>query len=352
MRITWRRIALAALAAAATSGLAVVGVKADPASVAPYAAPQTQVRLPDGRLYNLVCLGEGDPVAVLDVGLRDWSLAWRALQPDLAKITRTCIPDRAGYGFSDEGPLPRDSKAETEDLESALQAVGLRPPYVLVGHSLGGLNARLFAYRNPDKVAGLLLIDPSVSFREFGTSRDYAAKMDLAFYEACAARARAGKLVPGEVRPGDPGPCLSSPDPAWTSEQAARINQVRSKASIFNTTLAEFRSAYDVDVAEVEAARRPLGDVPLVVLTEDRGHFRDLKPWFGDDVDAVYTRWVAGHDDEAHDSTRGRNKIVEGAGHDIEVDRPEAVIAAFKDVVEAVRRAGPTAGVPRKPPGG
>ena len=335
-----RQLGLAALAWAGAWGVAVAGGGEAPSTIAPYAAPQTQVRLPDGRVYNLVCMGAGGPVAVLDVGLRDWSLAWRALQPELAKITRICIPDRAGYGFSDPGPLPRNSVAETQDLENALKAAGLRPPYVLVGHSLGGLNARLFAYRNPEKVAGLLLIDPSVSFKEFGTPSEYARKMGLAFYEYCAARARAGKLAPGEVRPGDPGPCVSSPDPLWTSDAAARITQVRSKASIFETTLAEFKSAYDVDVDEVTAARRKLGDIPLVILTQDRAHFRVLKSWFDGDVDQAYARWVAGHEDEARDSKRGENRIVDGAGHDIEADRPDVVISAFREVVEAARQSG------------
>jgi pimeloyl-ACP methyl ester carboxylesterase len=236
--------------------------------------------------------------------------------------------------------LPRDSVAETQDLENALKAAGIRPPYVLIGHSLGGLNTRLFAYRNPEKVAGLLLVDPSVDFHEFGSPSDYARKMDLAFYEDCLAQARAGTLAAGQVRPGDLGPCVSAPNPRWPSDAAARITEVRSKPWIFETTLAEFKSAYDVDVEEVAAARRKLGDAPLIILTQDRAHFRMLKPWFADDVDAVYARWVAGHDDEAHDSTRGEDRVVDGAGHDIEEDRPEAVISALREFVDAARKTG------------
>jgi len=100
---------------------------------------------------------------------------------------------------------------------------------------------------------------------------------------------------------------------------------------------ATFKSAYDVDVDEVAAARRSLGGVPLIILTQDRAHFRMLKPWLADDVDAVYARWVAGHDDEARDSTRGEDRVVDGAGHDIEEDRPDVVISAFREVVEAAR---------------
>ncbi len=340
MGVVRRWLGLTALAWASASGAAVAGDNDAPALVAPYIAPQTQARLPDGRLYNLVCMGEGSPVAVLDVGLGDWSLSWAHIQPELAKITRVCIPDRAGYGFSPPGPMPRDSDAETRDLEDALRAARIRPPYVVMGHSLGGLSARLFAYRNPEKVAGLLLIDPSVSFKPFGTPSEYAAKMDLPFYEFCAGKARAGTLIAGEIRKGDPGPCVPSTDRRLTPEDAAGVTKVRAKASIFETTVAEFRSAYDLDVDEVAAARRKLGNVPLIILTEDAEHFRRLQPWFASDVDAVYAGWVAVHQDEARDSTRGEDRIVNGAGHDIEADRPDAVVSAFREIVEGARRSG------------
>lgn len=334
-----RRAAWAVVAASAFfGGTAFCGPLAATATTAPYAAPQTLARLPDGRSYNFVCMGAGAPTAVLDVGLGDWSVDWAALQPELARITRVCVADRAGYGFSSPGPFPRDSLSETRDLEDALRGAGLRPPYVVMGHSLGGLNARLFSYRNPEKVAGLLLIDPSVDFKEFGTRAEFAAKMGLSFYRYCLAQARAGKLVAGEIRKGDPRPCLAAPERRWRPKEADLISEARSAPSVFETTLAEFESAYDMDVGEVSAARRPLGDIPLIILTQDAAHFGALKPWFADNVDAVYSRWVAGHDDEARDSSRGENRIVSGAGHDIEIDRPDAVVSALREIVDDVRR--------------
>jgi len=125
--------------------------------------------------------------------------------------------------------------------------------------------------------------------------------------------------------------------PAWSPEVAARVTAVRAQASVFETKLAEFESANDADLAEVIAARRPLGHVPLMILTQDRAHFRMLKPWFAGDVDAAYAQWLSGHDDEARDSTRGENRVVDGAGHDIEDDRPDAVLAAFRAIVDAAR---------------
>lgn len=329
-----------ALAMIGIAGAAEAGSAETRRSLTPYIAPQTQVRLPDGRLFNFVCMGDGAPLAVLDTGLGDWSLDWARLQPDLAGITRICIADRAGYGFSSPGPLPRDSTSETKDLEDALRAAGLRPPFLVMGHSLGGLNARLFAYRNPGQVAGLLLIDPSVSIREFGTPDEFAAKMNLPFYAHCAAEARAGRVIPGRALTGDTAPCVSSPDPQWPPATAAGVERLRTQPSVFETALAEFTSAYSVDVDQVAAARRKLGDVPMIILTEDAAHFRMLQPWFADKVDAVYARWLAGHQDEARDSTQGVDRVVAGAGHDIETDRPEAVVSAFRELVEAARHSG------------
>jgi pimeloyl-ACP methyl ester carboxylesterase len=213
------------------SSVAVAGGGEAPASIALYAAPQTQARLPDGRRYNLVCMGEGSPVAALDVGLGDWSLAWRALQPELAKVTRTCIADRAGYGFSDPGPLPRDSVSETQDLENALKAAGIKPPYVLIGHSLGGLNTRLFAYRNPEKVAGLLLIDPSTDFHEFGSPAEYAQKMGLAFYDTVSRRRELESLSPARLAPATPAPACRPPTPdgrpTWRRASHRSVRKLR-----------------------------------------------------------------------------------------------------------------------------
>ncbi len=129
-----------ALIAAAVTGLAAAAPAPAP-ETAPdpaldvYLKPQTLAVLPDGRHYNLFCLGHNGPTVLLDAGASSWSTSWRKLQPDMARTTRVCAIDRPGFNFSDPGPLPRDVAAEAADLHAALQAAGLRPPYILVGHS-------------------------------------------------------------------------------------------------------------------------------------------------------------------------------------------------------------------------
>lgn len=115
-----------------------------------------------GRSLHLVCAGPTDagPVVVLEAGAFGLSADWGAVQAKLAaRGVRSCAYDRAGLGQSDAGPRPRDGLAVAADFEKMLAASGERGPYIYVGHSMAGLYARLFAGRNPDRVAGLVLVD-------------------------------------------------------------------------------------------------------------------------------------------------------------------------------------------------
>src|SRR5205085_1933646 len=112
-----------------------------------------------GRKMHLICMGQGQPAVVLDSGLSGSALDWSRVQPVVASFTQVCAYDRAGCGWSDPGPRPRTSQQIVDDLHALLQAAGIEPPYVLVGHSCGGLNVRVYAHRYPDEVAGLVLVD-------------------------------------------------------------------------------------------------------------------------------------------------------------------------------------------------
>lgn len=115
-----------------------------------------------GRSLHLVCAGPQDsrPVVVFEAGAFGLSADWGAVQKTLAgQGVRSCAYDRAGLGRSDPGPAPRDGVAVASDFEKLMAASGEPGPYIYVGHSMAGLYARLFAGRNPDKVAGLVLVD-------------------------------------------------------------------------------------------------------------------------------------------------------------------------------------------------
>ena len=112
-----------------------------------------------GRKMHLICMGQGQPAVVLDSGLSGSALDWSRVQPVVASFTQVCAYDRAGCGWSDPGPRPRASQQIADDLHALLQAAVIEPPYVLVGHSSGGFNVRVYAHRYPDEVAGLVLVD-------------------------------------------------------------------------------------------------------------------------------------------------------------------------------------------------
>src|SRR5882672_10428638 len=96
-----------------------------------------------GHRLHLVCQGKGSPIVIMDAGLGDSWLTWSKTQPEIATRTQVCSYDRAGFGYSEPGPWPRDSKQIVAELHALLKAADLAPPYVLVGHSFGGYNTRL-----------------------------------------------------------------------------------------------------------------------------------------------------------------------------------------------------------------
>src|SRR5688572_19027988 len=118
-------------------------------------------QLVDGGGYRLHinCTGSGSPTVVIDAGQGDWSTSWGSVQEEVAKTTRICTYDRAGLGWSEAGPLPRDAAQFTKELHTLLQNANVPGPYVMVGHSLGGTSVRVFVSEHASEVAGVVLID-------------------------------------------------------------------------------------------------------------------------------------------------------------------------------------------------
>jgi pimeloyl-ACP methyl ester carboxylesterase len=116
-----------------------------------------------GRRLHLVVAGEdlGGPTVILDAGMISFSSNWAWIQPEVAKVTKVVSYDRAGLGWSDPGPRPRDAGQSARELRAALQNLGIAGPFVLAGHSYGGLAIRAFAAVYPDDVAGMVLVDGS-----------------------------------------------------------------------------------------------------------------------------------------------------------------------------------------------
>lgn len=114
-----------------------------------------------GYRLHLNCTGNGDPAVVLIAGGGDFSFDWGLVQPDISRFARVCSYDRAGLAWSDPGPTPRTMRQEAFELHTLLRTAQVQAPYILVGHSVGGLIARVYAQQYPREVAGMVLIDPT-----------------------------------------------------------------------------------------------------------------------------------------------------------------------------------------------
>lgn len=112
-----------------------------------------------GYTLYVNCIGAGSPTIIMDAGLTDTSATWDAVVADVGQLSRTCVYDRAGLGQSEKGPKPRTSRQIVTELHALLQNGGIPGPYILVGHSFGGLNVRLYADQYAADIAGMVLID-------------------------------------------------------------------------------------------------------------------------------------------------------------------------------------------------
>ena len=124
-----------------------------------FPAPGERVDVGGHRIHIQV-QGEGTCTVILESGVAAASPSWRLVQPEIAKFARVITYDRAGLGWSETGPLPRTPERILQDLCAALEGVGVKPPYIFVGHSFGGLVAQLYAARHREELAGMVLLDP------------------------------------------------------------------------------------------------------------------------------------------------------------------------------------------------
>jgi len=322
---------VAKVAVATLLALAATSSSLTPQAIAgfsnPYAQPGRLVRLPDGRAINLVCVGRGSPTVVFESGFGAGASAWGQVQPLVAGETRACSYDRAGYGFSTAGPMPRTGEAIARDLDMALRRADERGPFVLVGHSAGGLYARLFAARRPADIAGLVLVDTSVPFQDRRLAQIFgpgSGSLDGVRQRpaACAKAAQTGSKAELEAFS-----CLSGiadTDGARAGMLASWKTQVSELDTLFTTTSAQVNRTGDL-----------LKSVPTIVLTASPTGLAAGRE------DPAAMVWQAFHREIAAKFFRGEQRIVKSS-HLMMTEQPEAVAKAVLDLVHKGRRANPS----------
>lgn len=276
-----------------------------------------------GYRLKLNCTGAGSPVVVLESGLGDVSIEWQAVQSEIAKFTRACSYDRAGYGGSDPGPMPRTSEQIAGELHTLLKNAGEKPPFLLVGHSFGGYNVRVFNGRFPCEVSGLILVD-SVQEDQY--------KLLPPVWNQVGAELRAhfhnqARWAPVFIDLGVARLMLRSRGQDDNSYLILQTKYLRARSSELDHIQVS---------AEQARAAGSLGDKPLIVLTAGRkppptallseADLNDYQRVWAGDLQLRLARL----------SSRGKREIVDDSGHDIPAERPDAIVSAVREIQAAI----------------
>jgi pimeloyl-ACP methyl ester carboxylesterase len=238
---------------------------------------------------HIHCMGEGTPIVVFDAGLGNAGMIWRRVQSEVGGFSRACTYDRAGLGYSD-GPttLHHGNRQMARELYTLLKNAGQLAPYVLVGHSMGGMNIRLFADEHSDEVAGMVLVD---AVGEDQPNRFWAL---LPAEHMAAFRTGVGKVEQGLD---------------------------------YDTFMAGF--------ADLRATSRSFGDKPLVVLTRGK---EAPEPGISPELAAQLVQvWRQMQVELSELSSNSLHLVARNSSHFIQVDEPKLVSAAVRAVVHAVR---------------
>ena len=297
---------------------------------------------PQGELYDvgeyrlhIHCTGEGSPPVILEAGAASPGLIWTYVQEEIAGSTRICSYDRAGFGWSDSAPGPLSPQQIASDLHALLQAAGIPGPYILVGHSAGGVYVRTYASQYPSEVVGMVLVDSSHEGQNVRFPPEYREldQVQNTMLDFCRFVSPFGGIR--VTRFFDMATTGYNMDPEIG--QAFLSTMYRTK---FCQATAEEIEALSTALSQPDTPGS-LGDLPLIVLTADTSEAEMLaqipaylKSAVGPEVIAkVFETSREMQRELVNLSSRGRQIMVKNSGHMIQLDQPEVVIDAIREVM-------------------
>lgn len=294
-----------------------------------------------GYRLHIDCAGKGNPTVVLSAGGGAFSTDWALVQLKVAAYTRVCSYDRSGAAWSDLGPKPRTMDQEVFDLHRLLAAAGEHGPYVVVGQSLGGMIARIFAERYPREVVGVVLVDAYSEDAQLSVNGEMKRMRLLSKNRPIPAPrntvSSADELSPGELAKIKdflkqvPTPKIEAPyDKLPEFAQRVRLWAVQQPKYYAQDDdyMAEISARM---YAESQSRKNPLGSVPLIVLTRDKYDYP------GPDAAMLVQEHKAQQARMAGLSSRGKQVTVPNSVHEIQLSTPEAVVSAIREVVTTDR---------------
>lgn len=285
-----------------------------------------------GRALHLYCAGDGPATVILENGLGGNYAAWRLAQPSIAKFARVCSYDRAGLGWSDPPARPTQAEFVTDDLHKLVNAAGLKPPYVLVGWSAGGVFARRYFHDYPDGVIGMVFVDSSHEqqrrrLNDPGNTPQQQRAADNQLM-LCRALAWTGAVRASGVMKEMAAPLHMPAD--LEAEMIAMENRTNYCAGI-----AHEAHGFESDVSQADPPAS-LGDLPLVVLTRGRASSaKDFPtPLSQAALEELDRTWLTLQNELAALSTHSSHRIVKDSGHMIPIQAPDAVVDAVRDIID------------------
>ncbi|MFY9571188.1 MAG: alpha/beta hydrolase [Blastocatellia bacterium] len=313
----------------------------------PYPPPGKLVDMGGWRLH-LNCtgvVGASRPTVILEAGVGDFSVEWSLVQPAVARFARVCSYDRAGSAWSDLGPRPRTMRQIVWELHTLLEKAGERGPYVLVGHSWGGMLAQVYTLMYPADVAGLVLVE---SGHENGIWTLVNGQPVL-LAETATGRAIPPVKTSNPLRESDIPPGPRGQIEAAAKQMGPRANeQPRDKLPIEaqrmrTWALSQLKhyaandNPFDGEelallIAEKKKTEHVLGDMPLIVLSRARPEDRGPSGQRGEDEHKKNQATLVNL------SRIGKQVIATRSGHHIQIEEPELVVTAIRNLLTATRK--------------
>jgi pimeloyl-ACP methyl ester carboxylesterase len=316
----WRKITERIVLASATLIAIVVAASSAWNAIALRAIrPPGQWYVVDGHRMRIDCTGSGSPTIVLDAGLGNDGLIWGGVQPVLARTTRVCSYDRAGFGWSDSKPPPRDADHIAAELHGLLAAAKITGPIVLMGHSIAGIYIRDYATRYPADVAGLIFVDGSTPLQ----NRHPAFKPEYEKKPLQWLRDLQGQALFVAGVPRWFGQC-SQKFPGFDTV-AAKL-QGEDLCRIQWSAINAEKDSFDRS-GEQAVHTGPYGSLPVLIFSQDPSK----------NTSAISQAWNQMQEDLKKLSTRSRRIIARGSTHYIQLDRPDLIEKEVPRFIEEIR---------------